>query len=80
MNHFVSEEDFGKLLCPNCGKEMAHGYITGKGTGLRWSVNEKTKTIFAGTKLRKKTDWWNAPNLESLRCDRCKIGVFRYDY
>jgi len=59
---------------------MSHGYITGQGTRLRWTEKEKTKTIFAGTKLRKTIDWWNAPNLEAVRCEECRIGVFRYDY
>ena len=41
---------------------------------------DKTKTIFAGEVLRKNIDWWSAPNLEAVRCQNCKIGIFRYDY
>ena len=76
----VSSEELKKMKCPKCGEEMSHGYITGKGAGLRWTEKEKTKTLFAGSKLRKKIDWWNAPSLEAARCAECKIGVFRYDY
>ncbi len=76
----ADSEALKATLCPKCGKEMSHGFITGKGAGLRWSEKEKTKAIFAGTRLRKITDWWNAPTLEAARCEECKLGVFRYDY
>ncbi|MCK4917988.1 MAG: hypothetical protein KAJ14_12210 [Candidatus Omnitrophica bacterium] len=47
---------------------------------LWWSQKEKTKTLFKAKWLRKKIDWWNAPTLEAIRCEECKIGLFRYDY
>jgi len=59
---------------------MSHGYIAGHWIRLRWTKTEKTKTIFAGKVLRKKIDWWNSPTLEAVRCEDCRIGVFRYDY
>ncbi len=59
---------------------MSHGYIAGKAVPLRWTEQEKTYTIFAGSKLRKKLSWFSAPNVEAMRCETCKIGVFRYDY
>lgn len=59
---------------------MGHGYITGKSVTLRWTEDEKTYTILAGSKLRKKMSWFVAPNNEGMRCHQCKIGVFRYDY
>jgi len=68
------------MKCPKCGKEMSHGYIAGHWIRLRWTEKEKTKTIFAGKPLRKKLHGWNAPILEAVRCEDCKIGVFRYDY
>ena len=59
---------------------MSHGYISGHSVRLRWTEKEKTRTIFAGTKMRRKIDWWAAPTLEAVRCQDCKVGVFRYDY
>ncbi len=80
LDIIMKSNEFNKIKCPVCGNEMLPGYITGKGSGLRWCIKEKTKTIFSGTKLRKKIDWWNAPNLEAVRCENCEIGVFRYNY
>ncbi len=59
---------------------MSHGYITGHWFRLRWNTNDKTKTVFAGTPLRKNIDWRNSPSIEALRCESCKLGIFRYDY
>lgn len=76
----IDFEDLKGMTCPICNRKMSHGYIAGHWVRLRWTDKEKTKTIFSGTPLRKKLDWWNAPNLEAVRCEVCKIGVFRYDY
>ena len=75
----VKSDELKKIKCPKCGKEMSHGYITGKGM-LWWTQKEKTKTLFRAKWLKKKIDWWNAPTLEAVRCEECKIGLFRYDY
>lgn len=80
MNNLSDSVALKQMRCPKCGNPMSYGYITGQGMGLRWTIKEKTKTIFAGKKLRKKIDWWNAPTVEAVRCEACKIGVFRYDY
>ena len=66
--------------CPGCGKLMSHGYIAGHWIRLRWTDKEKTLTIFAGKPLRKRITWLTAPTVEAMRCETCKIGVFRYDY
>jgi len=76
----TNSEELKQLKCPKCGKDMSHGYLTGQVARLRWTEKEKTQTIFAGKTLRKKIDWWHAPSLEAVRCQDCKIGVFRYDY
>lgn len=80
MNDPTTSEDLKQMRCPKCGKEMSHGYLTGHVVRLRWTEKEKTKTAFAGTVLRKDIDLWNNPTLEAVRCEDCKIGVFRYDY
>jgi len=59
---------------------MTHGYIAGHWSRLRWTPREKTYTIFAGEKLRRQIDWTTAPTVEAVRCERCRIGVFRYGY
>ena len=76
----LSASALSSLACPGCGKRMSHGYIAGKAAPLRWTQHDKTYTTFAGFKLRKKTSWFSAPNVEAMRCENCKIGVFRYDY
>ncbi|MHC4453210.1 MAG: PF20097 family protein [Planctomycetota bacterium] len=68
------------MTCPKCDKKMSHGYIAGHWIRLRWVDKPNTKTIFSGNVLRKNINWWTAPNLEAVRCEDCKIGVFRYDY
>ena len=80
MNNPVNSQDLKELSCPKCNKKMSHGYIAGHWVKLRWTKTEKTKTIFAGQKLRKTLDFLNSPTLEAVRCEDCKIGVFRYDY
>ena len=65
--------------CPKCGGVLEHGYIAGHWFRLRWTKKPKTKTIFAGTPLRKKLDWWNSPVVEGARCNKCKVGIFIYD-
>jgi len=77
-NPLISEE-LKKIKCPNCGKEMRHGYIAGKGM-LWWTEKEKPKTSFSIKKLKKTFSWWSTPTIESMKCDECKIGVFRFDY
>lgn len=76
----VSSHQLLQMTCPVCGKSMSHGYIAGHWVRLRWTLKEKTQTVFAGEKLRKAIYWWGAPNVEAMRCEECKIGVFRYDY
>ena len=77
----TTSDELRKILCPKCARKMAHGFIAGHWFNLRWVKRNNTKTIFAGTKLRKKFDSiWSAPNIEAVRCPDCKIGVFRYDY
>jgi hypothetical protein len=72
--------DLKAMKCPVCSGEMVHGYVTGKGPSLIWTEKEKTQTIFAGTNLRSKLSWWHAPTVEAMRCETCKIGIFRYGY
>ncbi|MBN1593474.1 MAG: hypothetical protein JW941_09565 [Candidatus Coatesbacteria bacterium] len=79
-DHPTSSEELQAMNCPKCGKPMSHGHIAGHWFRLRWTEKEKTQTIFAGTKMRKKIDWWQAPTLEAVRCEDCKIGVFRWGY
>lgn len=76
----VSSADLGVMRCPRCGREMEHGYLAGHWARLRWTAAEKTYTILAGTTLRRQISWWSAPTLEAMRCEDCKIGLFRYDY
>jgi hypothetical protein len=59
---------------------MEHGYIAGHWFRLRWVERPNTKTVFAGSPLRRGMDLWNSPSLEALRCRRCKVGLFRFDY
>lgn len=80
MSTTAASHELKQYKCPKCGEAMTHGYIAGNSTRLRWTDKEKTKTIFAGQPLRNKIDWWNAPTVEAVRCERCKIGIFRYDY
>ncbi|MCD4700248.1 MAG: PF20097 family protein [Candidatus Aegiribacteria sp.] len=79
MSVSMNIDEFIDIKCPKCGRDMSHGYITGKGM-LWWSQKEKTKTRFRAKWLRREVDWWNAPTLEAVRCEECKIGIFRYDY
>jgi len=69
-----------RLHCPRCGGVMMHGYSAGHWIRLRWTLRAKTRTVFAGTPLRRGRDWLNAPTLEAVRCEQCRIGVFRYGY
>jgi len=52
----MDSETLKKMKCPNCGNLMGHGYIAGHWIRLRWTEKERTRTIFAGNKLRKKID------------------------
>jgi hypothetical protein len=72
-------ERLAGIQCPRCGGPLAHGYIAGHWTRLRWCERATTKTIFAGKPLRRERDLWNAPTVEAGRCERCRIGVFVYD-
>ncbi|MEO2048929.1 MAG: PF20097 family protein [Pirellulales bacterium] len=76
----VTSEALERMKCPACGSVMSHGYIAGHWIRLRWTEEEKTRTIFAVTKMHQKIDWWASPTLEAVRCQDCKIGIFRYDY
>ena len=76
----MTSEELREIGCPNCDKKMSHGYLAGHWVRIRWVDRPDTKTVFAGETLRKKMDWWNSPNLEAVRCEDCKLGVFRYDY
>ncbi len=76
----MTSEELCEMTCPTCDKKMSHGYIEGHWIRLRWVDKSNTKTIFAGNVLRKKINWLTAPDLEAVRCEDCKIGVFRYDY
>ncbi len=59
---------------------MNYGFIAGHWFKLRWVETNRTKTIFAGTKLRSKFDSiLYAPTVEAVRCLQCRIGVFKYD-
>jgi hypothetical protein len=75
----ITHEELATMRCPSCGGPLEQGFIAGHWTRLRWTLKASTKTIFAGTPLKKKRDWWNAPTLDSTRCDQCKLGLFRYD-
>jgi len=76
----VSSDGLGELKCPRCGCVMCHGYVVGRLGRLRWAEREKTYTVFAGQPLRRTFSWWSAPTVEAMRCEVCKMGVFRYDY
>ena len=75
----MSHEQLSKHKCPQCGGDMETGYIAGHWIRLRWCETENTKTILAGTPLRKKRDWINAPSVEATRCDKCGVGMFSFD-
>ncbi len=75
----MAHEEISEFKCPKCGGDMESGYIAGHWIRLRWCETEKTKTVFAGTPLRKQRDLWNAPTLIGSRCIKCKIGIFTYD-
>ena len=72
-------EEIAALNCPKCGSALEKGYIAGHWVRLRWTLQARTKTIFAGEPLRARRAWWNAPTLEAARCKRCKLGLFTYD-
>ena len=77
----VTTEELRKIPCPNCGGTMDHGFIAGHWFKLRWVETDRTRTVFAGTSLRKRYDsMWSTPTVEAVRCEQCKVGVFRYDY
>ncbi len=80
MRDAISSDELKETRCPKCNGLMSHGYLAGHWIRLRWTEEEKTKTIFSGKALRKKIDLWNSPTLEAVRCEECKIGIFRYDY
>lgn len=75
----MQQNDLTRFKCPQCGGNLEIGYIAGHWIRLRWCIKEKTKTIFAGTPLKKKRDWWNSPTVTAARCDKCKLGLFTYD-
>lgn len=80
MGHNVSADELKQMPCPKCGQVMDHGFIAGHWVALRWVKTNRTKTIFAGTRLKKKLDSiWCAPTVEAVRCEHCKMGVFTYD-
>jgi len=76
----TGSEELQQFRCPRCGGPMSHGYIAGHWIRLRWTTREKTRTILAGSPLRSRRDWINAPTLEAVRCEQCRLGVFRYGY
>ena len=77
----MTSEELCEMTCPKCDKKMSHGYIAGHWIRLRWVDKPNTKTIFAGKAFSgKRLIGVTAPNLEAVRCEDCKIGVFRYDY
>lgn len=39
------------MKCPQCTKEMEHGYIHGNKATLKWSNKEKEYTVFAGESI-----------------------------
>lgn len=80
MDTPVDSDALREMSCPACGETMSHGYIAGHWFRLRWTEHEKTKTVFSGSPLRRKVDLWNSPVLEAVRCEHCRVGVFRYDY
>ena len=75
----MTYQELADLRCPRCESAMESGFITGHWMRLRWCRKAKTKTIFAGTPLKRKRDFWNAPTLTAMRCPACRIGVFSYD-
>ncbi len=79
MSYEQNQTWLAEQKCPKCGEPMEHGYITGHWFRLRWNTRPDTKTIFAGTPLRKKFVWMSAPSVEAVRCDKCKVGMFIYD-
>ncbi len=79
--HPTSSDELKAMTCPQCGGPLQAGYITGHWFMLRWNTTNKTKTVFAGEKLRPKSDSaWSAPSIEAVRCENCKLGLFRYGY
>ena len=79
MTSTLNHDQLAEMPCPVCGGPMSRGYIAGHWTRLRWTLQEKTKTIFAGSPLRKKRDWLNAPTVQACRCSSCRVGMFIYD-
>ncbi len=79
LSYEEAQEWLVQQKCPKCGELMEQGYIAGHWFRLRWTIKAKTKTIFSGKPLMKKLDWWNAPTLRAVRCDKCKIGMFIYN-
>jgi hypothetical protein len=65
------------LRCPSCGGEMHAGYIAGQAMPLRWTQRPNAKTVFEGEPLNAGSLTGSA-SLEAVRCERCRLGVFRY--
>ncbi len=76
----MTSDELKALECPTCQQPMSHGYIAGHWFRLRWLDRPTSKTIFSGEVMRKKISWVNSPSLEAVRCQGCKLGVFRFDY
>lgn len=66
------------LPCPSCGGGMKAGYIAGEALPLRWAERPNTPTVFHGQPLHRGSLTGSA-SLEAARCERCRVGVFRYD-
>jgi ssDNA-binding Zn-finger/Zn-ribbon topoisomerase 1 len=80
-NEPLTSDELKAMACPRCGGRMEAGYVTGHWFMMRWNETNQTKTVFAGEKLRPKSDSaWSSPSIEAVRCPACKLGLFRYDY
>lgn len=71
--------------CSECGTPLEEGFIQAPGMGILWTADPKVKLFFPfSSKVEKlQKDWWGFPkllkdNLPALRCNKCKLVIFRY--
>ena len=67
-----------KIVCPECGSEMAEGYIPGVG-GINW--RERNAPIGLPnmlTGLPGTIFWVKRPILHAFNCRNCRVVTFRY--
>lgn len=83
------EERFDKMICPNCGREMAKGisygaqrpslmWYPGRNTPSIWgtmkmATAEKTEDFSKGIYFDSAWDWWEASYRPSWYCHECGL-------